>query len=104
MRIDTAKAMPNTDAAARSGCRITLRSTIRPAVPRCLEITGVSKNDRRYRVGTSGRMASAGGTLTARRTAVNAPAIAARSVITVAPRTTLGGTLNSRTGKRKKAL
>ena len=49
-------------------------------------------------------MASAGGTLTARRTAVNAPAIAATSVITVAPTTTLGGTLKSRTGKRKNEL
>ena len=33
MRIATAKAMPKTEAAARIGCRITLRSTIRPAVP-----------------------------------------------------------------------
>ena len=61
-------------------------------------------SERRYRVGTSGRMASAGGTLTARRTAVNAPPIAAMSVITVAPKTTLRGTLKSRTGKRKKEL
>ena len=33
IRIATAKAMPKMDAAARSGWRATLRSTIRPAVP-----------------------------------------------------------------------
>ena len=69
-----------------------------------LESSGVSKNARRYRVGTSGRMASAGGTLTARRTAVNAPPIAAINVMTVAPVTTLSGTLKSSTGKRKNEL
>ena len=90
MRMATAKAMPKIEAVARTGCRQTFRRTIRPAVPRCVAMKRVSSTVRRYCAGASGRMASAGGTRTARRTAVTAPPPAAASVIAVAP-TTMSG-------------
>ncbi len=47
MRMATAKEIPKIEAAARNGCRAMFRSTILPAVPRYLEMNGVSSNVRR---------------------------------------------------------
>ena len=47
MRIATAKPIPTIDAEARSGWRVTLRSTMRPAAPRRRATQGVSSIERR---------------------------------------------------------
>ena len=101
IRMATANEIPKMDAPARKGWRAMLRRTMRPAVPRYRESKGVSSSVRRYRAGASGRIASAGGILTARETAPKAPAPAAENVSVAAPKMTLGGTLNRRSGKRK---
>ena len=101
IRMATANEMPKTDAPARNGCRAMFRSTMRPAVPRYLETSGVSSTVRRYRAGASGRIASAGGIRTARTTAPKAPAPAAMKVSVAAPTTTRGGTTKCNSGNRK---
>ena len=71
-----ANAMPSTDIAARSGWRSRLRRIMRVVFGRRRNTRHRSPMLLRYFTGDSGRIASAGGTATARRTADCAPSAA----------------------------
>ena len=95
--------MPSEERSVRTGRRSTSRSTIMPAGPTSAESPSRSTRLFRYTAGEGGRIASAGGSRTAARTARSAPASAAPPAIRVAAATS-GSVSPSRTAGKRNTL
>ena len=92
--------MPSTARAARSGRRATLRQIMRAGVGSQRARRVRSSRPARKRAGGSGRIASAGGSESTRRTALCAPISAAAAETAIASATTEKPGSKRRTGKR----
>jgi hypothetical protein len=97
----TAVAIPSTDSIALTGWRSNCRRIMRPAGENNHCSPNRSTTVGRNAAGGSGRIASAGGSRTAARTAISVPATHAPPRKSSASATTAGSRVKSKTGKRK---
>src|SRR5688500_14238599 len=100
----TAKAIPVAESVVRTGLRARLRSAILGTTPRRGRIQAAPALPRWKAGGGSGRIASAGGSVVARRTAPSAPAHEEASATETPVMTVLGSSWKARVGKRYYAL